>query len=187
MSNAFLHGHLHERVYCQQPTGFEDAQRPHDVCLLSRSLYGLRQAPRAWFNRFVEHVKTLGFQQSRSDSSLFVMTKGSDMAYLLLYVDDMILSASSTTLLQAVVAQLKQVFAIKDMDPIHYFLGVDVKSTKTSFFLSQSKYALDIFERAGMANCKAVATPAEVKPKTSSLDGALISDGSWYHSMAGAL
>ena len=61
VSNAFLHGNLQEQVYCQQPTGFADPARPDHVCLLSRSLYGLRQAPRAWFDRFVRHVTSLGF------------------------------------------------------------------------------------------------------------------------------
>ena len=49
VTNAFLHGHLDEQVFCQQPTGFVDPEQPDAVCLLSRSLYGLRQAPRAWF------------------------------------------------------------------------------------------------------------------------------------------
>ena len=99
VSNAFLHGHLQESVYSQQPTGFVDPARPDDLCLMSRSLYGLRQAPRAWFNRFVEHVTSLGFVQSRADTSLFVYNRNGATAYLLLYVDDMILSASSTALL----------------------------------------------------------------------------------------
>jgi histone deacetylase 1/2 len=107
VSNAFLHGDLTERVYCRQPTGFEDPARPHDVCLLSRSLYGLRQAPRAWFTPFVAHAVSIGFKQSRTDSSLFVYKKGNAMAYLLLYVDDMILSASTPALLQHFIQCLK--------------------------------------------------------------------------------
>jgi hypothetical protein len=61
VSNVFLHGNLTKRVYCRQPPGFEDPERPDDVCLLSRSLYGLRQAPRAWFTSFVEYVSSIGF------------------------------------------------------------------------------------------------------------------------------
>ena len=73
VSNTFLHGNIEEQVYCQQPTGFADPANPHVVCLLSRSLYGLRQAPRAWFTRFVDFVLTLGFVQSKADPSLFVL------------------------------------------------------------------------------------------------------------------
>jgi histone deacetylase 1/2 len=88
VSNAFLHGKLTERVHCQQPTGFEDVDQPDTVCLLSRSLCGLRQAPCVWFTTFDAHTFTMGFKPSRSDPSLFVYRSGASMAYLLLYVDD---------------------------------------------------------------------------------------------------
>ncbi|KAF8780514.1 hypothetical protein HU200_001642 [Digitaria exilis] len=187
VSNAFLHGDIKERVLCQQPTGFEDPHRSTDVCLLSRSLYGLRQAPRAWFTKFADYAVSLGFKQSRSDSSLFVYNHGGSMAYLLLYVDDMILSASSTTFLQQLITSLRSAFAVKDMGPVHHFLGVDVRRDAAGFKLSQSAYALDVLERAGMANCNSSPTPADTKAKVSSSDGKLMKDASWYRSMAGAL
>ncbi|WVZ65258.1 hypothetical protein U9M48_014654 [Paspalum notatum var. saurae] len=114
VTNAFLHDNLDEQVFCQQPTGFH----PDDVCLLSRSLYGLRQAPRAWFTSFANFVLSIGFTQTRSDSSLFVYHDGHAMAYLLLYVDDMVLTASSTGLLNFIIAKLKSAFAIKDMGSV---------------------------------------------------------------------
>jgi histone deacetylase 1/2 len=144
VSNAFLHGNLDERVFCRQLPGFENPDRPDHVCLLSKSLYGLRQAPRAWFTRFVGHVTTIGFVQSRSDASLFVLRRGRDMAYLLLYVDDMILSASSPALLRQIVGQLRSSFAVKDMGPLKYFLGIEVERTSQGFFLSQRKYTTDV-------------------------------------------
>jgi hypothetical protein len=188
VSNAFLHGNLQERVLCQQHKGFEDPDRPNDVCLLSRSLYGLRQAPRAWFTRFIEHVTSIGFVQSRADSSLFVLCHAGGMAYLLLYVDDMILSASTPEdLLQHIIARLKSTFAIKDMGPVQYFLGIEVKRTADGFFLSQAKYTEDVLVHACMANCKSVSTPADTKPKVSDSNGKLLQDPTWYRSMAGAL
>jgi len=99
VSNAFLHGHLNEHVLCQQPTGFVDADRPDAVCLLDKSLYGLRQAPSAWFIRFAGFVTKIGFKATRSDSSLFALRRGTDIAYLLLYVDDIVLTGSSSALL----------------------------------------------------------------------------------------
>jgi hypothetical protein len=138
VSNAFLHGNLREQVYSKQPTGFVDPARPNDVCLLSRSLYGLRQAPRAWFDRFVAHVTSLGFTQSRADTSLFVYHKHGATAYLLLYVDDMILSASTTALLRHLIQRLHDAFKVKDMGPVHHFLGINVRRNSTGFFLSQA-------------------------------------------------
>ena len=99
MSNAFLHGHLDEQVFCQQPTGFVDTDYPDHVCLLSRSLYGLKQAPRAWYQRIAAFLQQQGFRSTRSDASLFVYHQGPATAYLLLYVD-IIMIASSPMLLQ---------------------------------------------------------------------------------------
>ncbi|WVZ57978.1 hypothetical protein U9M48_008300 [Paspalum notatum var. saurae] len=187
VSNAFLHGNLSKRVYCQQPTGFVDPQRPHDVCLLSRSLYGLHQAPRVWFEHFAKHVLSLGFVQSRADTSLFILHNRSDIAYLLLYVDDMILSASSPALLQRIVTQLRHAFAVKDMGPLRYFLGTEVHRDRHGFFLNQAKYAAELIDRAGMSNYKIATTPADTKSKPSSSDGKLIADASDYRSLAGVL
>jgi hypothetical protein len=99
VSNAFLHGHLEEQVFCQQPTGFVDSAHPDHVCLLSRSLYGLKQAPRAWYQRIAAFLHQLGFRSTRSDASLFIYSQGSLTAYLLLYVDDIILTACTPQLL----------------------------------------------------------------------------------------
>jgi histone deacetylase 1/2 len=107
--NTFLHDDISERVYCKQPIGFQDPARPDEVCILARSLYGLRQAPHAWFHCFVRNALDMGFSQSHTDSSLFIYRKGSAMAYLLLYVDDMILSPSTPELLLHLVASLKTV------------------------------------------------------------------------------
>ncbi|GKA73070.1 ribonuclease H-like domain-containing protein [Tanacetum coccineum] len=99
IKNAFLHGHLSKTVYMHQPLGFVYPNKPNYVCHLQRSLYGLKQAPRAWFQRFASYATRVGFQHSKTDSSLFVFRRGSDIAYLLLYVDDIILTASSSTFL----------------------------------------------------------------------------------------
>jgi hypothetical protein len=186
LSNAFLHGRLQEHVLCQQPTGFVDTAFPDAVCLLDKSLYGLRQAPRAWFTRFAGFITTLGFQPTRSDSSLFVLRRGKDTAYLLLYVDDIVLTGSSSSLLQHIVDRLRAEFAVKDMGPLRFFLGIDVKRTKDGFYLSQERYAEDILDRAGMTNCKAAPTPIEAKNKLSN-DGAPTDDAAAYRSLAGAL
>jgi len=127
VKNAFLHGFLDEQVYCYQPAGFIDQEHPGLVCKLERSLYGLKQAPRAWFHRFTDVAHIIGFTPTRSDVSLFVLRQGSAMAYLLLYVDDIILTASTDVLLQSIIAKLKSALAIKDLGPVHYFLGIQVQ------------------------------------------------------------
>lgn len=81
-----------------QPLGFRDLHHPDYVCRLKKSLYGLKQAPMAWYQRFADYVATIGFRHSTSDHSLFIYRQGLDMAYILLYVDDIILITSTQVL-----------------------------------------------------------------------------------------
>jgi hypothetical protein len=91
-----LHGNLTETVYCQQPSGFKDSAHLDFVCLLKKSPYGLRQAPCAWYSRMASYLLSIGFVEAKSDTSLFIYQRESDTAYLLLYVDDIVLTASSS-------------------------------------------------------------------------------------------
>jgi hypothetical protein len=187
VKNAFLHGDLTEHFYCHQPAGFVDPSQPDAVCLLRKSLYGLKQAPRAWFQRFGTHLHHLGFVSSKSDNSLFVLRRGTDEAHLLLYVDDIVLAASSQRLLQHIINQLRVEFAMKDLGPVHFFLGIQVRRTADGFFLSQEQYAGDVLDRAGLADCKPAPTPIDTKAKVSSTTGQPYSDPTFYRSIVGAL
>jgi hypothetical protein len=126
VKNAFLHGTLTETVYCSHPTGFADPAHPDLVCRLKKSLYGLKQAPHAWYSRFTSFLLSLGFAEAKSDTFLFVLHRGSDTVYLLLYVDDIILTASSTELLCRTISALQREFTMKDLGHLHHFLGITV-------------------------------------------------------------
>jgi hypothetical protein len=123
VKNMFLHDTLSETVYCSQPTGFVDPTQPDRVCRLNKSLYGLKQAPRAWYSRFTTYLLSLGFVEAKSDTSLFVFRRGADTVYLLLYVDGIVLTTSSTTLLQHTIYALKREFIMKNLGPLHHFFG----------------------------------------------------------------
>ncbi|GKC51601.1 ribonuclease H-like domain-containing protein [Tanacetum coccineum] len=161
VKNAFLNGDLTETVYMYQPPGFVDSRFPHHVCRLQWSLYGLKQASRAWFQRFTGYALRVGFTSSRCDLSLFIYQHGTEVAYLLIYVDDIVLTASSTTLLQ-------------------------FTRDARGMFLSQKKYAMELLERAHMSNCNATRTPVDTESKLGS-DGVPISDSTLYRSLAGGL
>ncbi|XP_021978656.1 uncharacterized mitochondrial protein AtMg00810-like [Helianthus annuus] len=109
------------------------------------------------------------------------------MAYLLLYVDDIILTASNTTLLHHFINLMSQEFAMKDLGRIHQFLGIQVQSTKDGLFLSQQSYAADILTRANMQHCKPSTTPTDTNNKLSADTGELLTDGSLYRSLADTL
>ena len=112
VKNAFLHGYLNETVYMHQPMGFCDKGCPDHVYLLNKSLYGLKLAPRAWYQRFADFVATIGFSHSKSNHLLFIYSQGLDMAYILLYVNDIILTASLDRLRKHFMALLGAEFAM---------------------------------------------------------------------------
>jgi len=132
VKNAFLHGTLTETVYCAQSSGFEDYAHPDFVCRLNKSLYGLKQAPRAWYSRFASYLLMMGFVEAKSDTSLFIYRRGSDTVYLLLYVDDIVLTASSPELLRRTISALQCEFSMKDLG--------------------------ELLQRAGMSDCKPCST-----------------------------
>ncbi|KAM0020291.1 putative RNA-directed DNA polymerase [Helianthus debilis subsp. tardiflorus] len=187
VKNAFLHGELNETVYMFQPPGFLDDRRPKHVCRLKKSLYGLKQAPRAWYHRFASYILKCGFRTSASDSSLFVYHQGNDMAYLLLYVDDIILTASNDRLLHHFISAMSREFSMTDLGMLHHFLGIEVQHSQHGLFLTQRAYVKDILARAKMENCKPCHTPTDTNSKLSATAGELLPDGTLYRSLAGAL
>nr|KYP54496.1 hypothetical protein KK1_000684 [Cajanus cajan] len=109
------------------------------------------------------------------------------MAYILLYVDDIILTASTNALRRSIMSHLASEFSMKDLDPLSYFLGIAVTQHVGGLFLSQRKYAEEIIERAGMTSCKPATTPVDTKAKLSISSGSPYEDAKHYRSLAGAL
>jgi hypothetical protein len=115
---------------------------------LKKALYGLKQARRAWFQRFSSFLTQLSFYCSRADTSLFVFHRKSDIIYLLLYVDDVIITGNNSSLLHSFTCKLHSEFATKDLGSLSYFLGLEATYTTDGLFISQLKYARDILTRA---------------------------------------
>jgi hypothetical protein len=159
------------------------------VCMLKKSLYRLKQAPRAWFDRLCQHLLRLGFRATSSDASLFIYDHGGATAFLIVHVDDIILMMSTMDLPNHIIEQLRHEFAIKDLGALRFVFGVQVTRDSRGFFLTQEQYAEEILERVGMSNCKPAPTPADTKPKLSITDGKLLKDkdASFYWSITGAL
>lgn len=134
--SVFLHGDLDETVYMFQPHGFVNKTCPDHVCKLQKAIYGLKQAPHAWNYRFTKFIATLSIIASKADAFLFVYRKEKLMAYILLYVDDLILTTSTITLLQQVINALKTEFPMSDLGKIHHFLGIKADYNDIGLFLS---------------------------------------------------
>ncbi|CAN1152879.1 Retrovirus-related Pol polyprotein from transposon RE1 [Linum perenne] len=160
VSNAFLHGDLEETVYMSQPPGFINPVYPNHVCLLKKSLYGLKQAPRAWFACLRDALYGFGFKGSKTDHSLFYYNTGGDIIFVLVYVDDIIVTSSRPSLAATLVKHLHARFSIKELGDLHYFLGIEVHRTQDGMTLCQAKYIRDLLTRAGMTDCKPLRTPS---------------------------
>ncbi|XP_031101978.1 uncharacterized protein LOC116005883 [Ipomoea triloba] len=146
----------------KQPPGYEDPLHPDHVCHLQRSLYGLKKAPSAWFKRLHDFLLSVGFSSSKTNVSLFYYTSGASRVYLLVYVDDIIMMGNDTTLIDTLLSRLSAVFKIRDLGTPGFFLGIETLAYNNGFLLSQKRYMQDILVRAGMTDCKALATPAAV-------------------------
>jgi hypothetical protein len=187
VSNAFLHGSLKECVYMRQPHGFVDTASPSHVCFLHKSIYGLRQAPRAWFEKFSSHLLTIGFIASQADPSLFLYKHGSTVLFLLLYVDDIILTGNAPTAITELIATLAFAFELKDLGPLKYFLGLQIDYKPSGFFVHQTKYAMDVLSRHNMTTCKPCSSPFVSPSKMASDLVELLPDPTPYRSLMGAL
>ncbi|GJZ62018.1 ribonuclease H-like domain-containing protein [Tanacetum coccineum] len=160
-----------QQLYVDFDETFSPVVKP--ATIRTRSLYGLKQAPPAWFQHFAGYATRARFDHSRCDSSLFIFRKRSQVAYLLLHVDDIILTASSTTLLQHLIVSLHREFDMTDLGALNYFLGISVVRHSTGLFLSQRKYALQLLARAHMVNCNPFWTPVDTESKLGPDEGTL--------------
>ena len=185
--NAFLNGDLQEQVYMTQPPGYIDTAFPTKVCKLNKALYGLKQAPRAWFQRLSSALLQWGFSSSKTDSSMFIHFGQSSTLIMLIYVDDIILTGSSSSQLSSLIAKLNSVFALRDLGKLSYFLGIEVAYHDGSMTLSQSKYVSDLLHRTTMFDTKPAHTPGAVGQNLSKFDGNPLTDVTQYQSVVGAL
>jgi hypothetical protein len=144
IQNAFLHGHLSEEVFMTQPPGFQHPQYPHHVCKLNKALYGLKQAPQAWFSRLSSRLLELGFHGSQSDTSLFIFRTTTLTMFVLIYVDDIIITSPSPEAINGLLSTLKSDFAVKNLGHLKFFLGIEVIPNEHGVILSQQRYITDI-------------------------------------------
>jgi hypothetical protein len=187
VSNAFLHGTLLEEVYMEQPQGFVDGDKPDFVCKLHKSIYGLKQAPRAWFTCLSTALLELGFTASLVDSSLFLFFHGDITIFMLVYVDDIIVTGNQPSVIQSLIIKLQQRFPLKDLGQLGFFLGIKATHSTTCLHLSQSKYIADILRRTRMFGAKPTTSPCSSGSKLSKHDGELLADPSEYRQVVGAL
>lgn len=160
VNNVFLHGDLNEEVYMLIPPGVQSS-KPNHVCKLIKSLYGLKQASRQWFEKLTSVLTAHGYSQAPSDHSLFVKQTSSTFTILLVYVDDVILAGNSLQEFQTMKNILHQLFKIKDLGILKYFLGLEVAHSKRGISICQRKYCLDLLKDSGFIGSKPACAPSD--------------------------
>src|SRR6266498_2605339 len=165
VKNAFLHGDLQEEVYMEIPPGFMNHQASREVCRLKKSLYGLKQSPRAWFDRFRRAICDMGYTQCNEDHTVFYKHRGSYITLLAVYVDDIVITGDDVEEIRCLKERLGETFEVKDLGQLRYFLGIEIARSSKGIVLSQRKYILDLLNETGMLGYRTVSTPIKQNHK----------------------
>ncbi|GKA52873.1 putative ribonuclease H-like domain-containing protein [Tanacetum coccineum] len=172
VKSAFLYGKIEEEVYVCQPPGFEDPDFPDRVYKVEKALYGLHQAPRAWYETLSTYLLDNGFQRGKIDKTLFIKRHKGDILLVQVYVDDIIFGSTKKELCIAFEKLMHEKFQMSSMGELTFFLGLQVKQKKDGIFISQDKYVAEILKKFGFTEVKTASTPIETqKPLLKDGDG----------------
>ena len=187
VKSAFLNGELRENVYVAQPSGFVVTGKEQKVLHLIKALYGLCQAPRAWYAKLDASLASLGFQRSISEHVVYTRGKGTHRLIVGVYVDDLVITGGDINELKQFKEEMKRKLHMSDLGMLMYYLGLEVNQTTAGITISQGAYATKILEAAGLASCNPSITPMEsrLKLSKSSTDPAV--DATEYMRIVGAL
>ncbi|GJV37634.1 retrotransposon protein, putative, ty1-copia subclass, partial [Tanacetum coccineum] len=171
---TFLNGYLDEDIYIVQPEGFVDPGHPRKVCKLQRSIYGLKQTSRIWNKRFDEEIKRFDFDQNLDEPCVYQKASGSNVAFLFLYVDDIIIMGNHIPSVQSVKDYLRKCFAMKDLWEASFFLGIKIyrDRSKRLIRLCQNAYMDKIIKRYKMDNSKCGHIPMQERLDLNKTQGA---------------
>ena len=161
VKTAFLNGELDTEIYMKIPPGIEHP--PNKVCKLKKSIYGLKQSARLWYEKFDKVIKKFGFRSSHLDNCLYVREGQTikDTIYIVLYVDDMVIITGNIENLNLLKQYIMNAFEMKDLKDIELFLGMRITRTEDSIAIDQTSYIKTVLEKFKMTNCNPVNIPME--------------------------
>nr|GEV83295.1 putative ribonuclease H-like domain-containing protein [Tanacetum cinerariifolium] len=163
VKSALLYGTIKEEVYVCQPLGFEDPDYPDKVYKVVKALYGLHQAPRAWYETLANYLLENGFQKGKIDQTLFIKRQKGDILLVKVYVDDIIFGSTNKDLCKAFKKLMKDKFQLSSVGELTFFLGLQVKQKSDGIFISQDKYVAEFLRKFGLTDGKSASTPTDTK------------------------
>nr|GFA91271.1 uncharacterized mitochondrial protein AtMg00810-like [Tanacetum cinerariifolium] len=187
VKSAFLYGTINEEVYVMQPLRFQDPKFPAKVYIVEKAMYGLHQAPRAWYGTLSKYLLTNGFQRGTIDQTLFIIRQRGYFILVQVYVDDIIFGSSNSHLCREFKALMHDKFQMSAMGELNFFFDLQVLQKKDGIFLSQDKYVGDILKKFGYSDVRSSNTPMD-KENPWGKDGTRkVVDLHLYRSMIGSL
>lgn len=160
---AFLNGKLNEEIYMRQPPGYEEAGKENYACKLIRSIYGLKQAAKAWNDRLNEVLSQQEFVRSNNDYCLYTKQRRNHTVYVAVYVDDIIIACRSSDMIEEVKINLNNQFCITDLGDLICYLGIQIRRNEEGdFFINQSEYIKKVLENMRISDSKGSTTPIQV-------------------------
>jgi hypothetical protein len=187
VKSAFLNGPIKEEVYVEQPPGFEDEAYPNHVYKLHKALYGLNQAPRAWYECLRDFLIDNGFRIDKADSTLFTRRVDNDIFICQIYVDDIIFGSTNQSFCDEFSKIMTDRFEMSMMGELNFFLGFQIKQFEDGMFISQIKYTNDLLKKFGMDKAKPIKTPMGTNGHLDLDMGGKPVDQKLYRSMIGSL
>ncbi|GJR58160.1 putative ribonuclease H-like domain-containing protein [Tanacetum coccineum] len=187
VKSAFLYGTIEEEVYVTQPPGFKDPDHPDKVYKVVKALYGLHQAPRAWYETLANYLLSNGFKRGKIDQTLFIKKQKGDILLVQVYVDDIIFGSTNKELCTGFEKLMKDKFQMSSMGELTFFLGLQVQQKEDGIFISQDKYVAEILKKFNYSDVKSASTPVDLeKPLVKDGDADDV-DVHLYRSMIGSL
>jgi hypothetical protein len=183
---AFMYGELHEEVYMEQPEGYDFGGGK--VLKLLKSINGLKQAARCWYNTLKSKLLDAGFMVSNADTAMFIVRKESSDTHVLIYVDDGLIVGSMEDV-SSVIGLLEQHFKIRRLGSVRYFLGSEIlrDREKKKIILTQRRYAQQIVDAAGLSQANPRTIPLDVNSKLTKEGEDLMTDPSKFMEILGML
>ncbi|GJV58881.1 putative ribonuclease H-like domain-containing protein [Tanacetum coccineum] len=163
VKSDFLYGKIKEEVYVCQPLGFEDPNFPDRVYKEEKVLYGLHQAPKAWYKTLSTYLLDNGFQRGKIYKTLFIRRDKGDILLVQVYVDDIIFGSTKKSLCTEFKKMMHKKFQISFMGELTFFLGMQVKQKEDGIYISQDKYVTEILKKFGFTDVKTASTPMETQ------------------------
>nr|GEV19976.1 retrovirus-related Pol polyprotein from transposon TNT 1-94 [Tanacetum cinerariifolium] len=187
VKSAFLNGFINAEIYVAQPPGFIDFKKPNHVYKLKKALYGLKEAPKAWYDSLKAFLIKHEYKIGMVDNTIFTKKKSSNLIIVQIYVNDIIFSSTCQDMCDEFAKIMHDEFEMSMMGELNFFLGLQIKQMEDGIFFNQSKHIKEILKKFGLEDSKPMKTPMSFETKLTKDEECESIDSTKYRGMIGSL